>query len=272
MREFMLFCVLCCTAVQASATTLPYKSWKDLFAEADGVVMGTVKDVQSSAAERDVYSFVTLTGVSMLAGDYQGDVLTLRIQGGMVKNNGQHLVGSPNFQPGERVILFVLANGDYAVPLVGWGQGVFRLQRDPASGREWVSDSDGNGILAIRDGHVIKEQRASGEARILGAPDMLRRQEGRGAGHAGSSDNGSSALKQVVPSGPPMSLEDFVGAIRRDVQGQAVTKRSVRSVAVGAAPAARDSVDLGEGAKVDRAAPVDPVLPSPMKTPGVNLR
>jgi hypothetical protein len=272
MREFIVFCVLCFTAVQASATTLPYKSWKDLFAEADGVVTGTVKDVQSTAADGDVYSFVTLTGVSMLAGDYQGDVLTLRIQGGMVKNNGQHLLGSPNFRPGERVILFVLANGDYAVPLVGWGQGVFRLQRDPASGREWVSDADGNGILEIRDGHVIKERRVSGEANILGAPDMIRRYEGKGDGHAGSSDNGTAGLKPIVPTGPPMSLVDFVGAIKRDVQGQPVTKRSVRSVAVGATPAARDTLDLGEGAKVDRATPVEPVLPSPMKTPAPNLR
>ena len=53
----------------AQATTLPYKGLDRLVAEADGIVMGTVRQVQSvQDGEKDIHTFVTFDHVKMLGG------------------------------------------------------------------------------------------------------------------------------------------------------------------------------------------------------------
>ena len=72
-------------ASQASATTLPYKSFDRLANEADGVVVGTVRAVQPMKDGRsDIHTFVTLDQLQVVGGRYAAPTLTLRLAGGVL--------------------------------------------------------------------------------------------------------------------------------------------------------------------------------------------
>ena len=51
-------------------------------------------------------------------------------------------------------MLFLQGNGKQIVPIVGWSQGVFRIEN--LAGRQIVTDSDGNQVLGIVDNTIVK--------------------------------------------------------------------------------------------------------------------
>src|SRR6478672_10308546 len=60
------FAALAAAQGGASATTLPYKGLDKLVAEADGIVIGTVRQVQSvQDSAKDIHTFVTFDHVKM---------------------------------------------------------------------------------------------------------------------------------------------------------------------------------------------------------------
>ena len=155
-------------ALQSSATTLVYKSFNDLMKEADGVVSGHVASVDSQYnANREIYTFVTLDQLEVLSGTYQDSTLTIRLKGGKVENDISHVIGSPEFAEGDRVVLFVNGNGRYMVPLVGWTQGVFRIRARPCyfAGRCERCGRQSGGGRAERAG--IRDLVVHSEATIL---------------------------------------------------------------------------------------------------------
>src|ERR1700676_3288836 len=148
MKAFFVSLLLA-LALQVRATTLVYKSFDDLVKEADGIVMGSVTNIESRKDARGrIYTYVTLGDLQMLHNRYEGKDFTLVMEGGRVGNEIAGIEGSPQFEYKQRVILFVQGNGREIVPLVGWEQGVFRVQKDPESGQEIISDSEGNRVLA----------------------------------------------------------------------------------------------------------------------------
>src|SRR5262249_38388155 len=67
----------------AHGTTLPYKGVDKLVAEADGIVIGTVRQVQSAQdSQKDIETYVTLDNLKVLGGRYAAPTLTLRLKGG----------------------------------------------------------------------------------------------------------------------------------------------------------------------------------------------
>src|SRR5262245_27427143 len=163
MRLKLAFAALLGTGLLAtsntSATVVLALNFDELVRMADGVVLGTVESVVSRRDERKhIATYVTLTDLDLLTGSYQGKTLTLRFAGGAAENEIVEVEGSPTFHAKERVILFVSGNGEQLVPVLGWGQGVFRVVRDPQGGPEVISDSVGNRVFGIRDGQVVKER------------------------------------------------------------------------------------------------------------------
>jgi len=156
-------------ASNTSATVVLALKFDELVRMADGVVLGTVESVVSRRDERKhIATYVTLTDLDLLTGSYQGKTLTLRFAGGAAENEIVEVEGSPTFHAKERVILFVSGNGEQLVPVLGWGQGVFRVVRDPQGGPEVISDSVGNRVFGIRDGQVVKERRVASELELFG--------------------------------------------------------------------------------------------------------
>ena len=198
----LLTCLL--FATQAPATTLPYKGFEDLVREANGIVEGTVQEVTSRRVGRgEIYTYVTLSDLRIVKGRYERDQLTLLFEGGLVDGQGLHVHGSPTFREGERVIAFVEGNGQRAVPLVGWEQGLFRVVVNPETGERVISDSVGNRVFGVEDGRLVKESRVGTEAEILGQP---------GTGIAQSQPYGGTEVETFGRSGTGAAQSEPYGA------------------------------------------------------------
>jgi hypothetical protein len=161
-------------AVQA--TVLEKKSFEDLVVQSELAAVGRVFNVESHPTPdgRYAYTYVTVGELEVLKGTYRQPVITLRMDGGP-QGNGKLLVvpGIPNFQVGEKVVLFVRGNGQRICPLVGWEQGLLRVVRDQRSGQEILKTSDGLKIRAVEKGDFVvgsitSQSRAEASA---GTPD-----------------------------------------------------------------------------------------------------
>jgi hypothetical protein len=198
--------LLLCSA-GAHATTLQYEDLDSLSAHADGVIVGTVANIESMyGPDKNIYTVVTLKEVDPLKGDTAGSSLELRFLGGTVEHDVLEVEGAPHFAQNERLILFVRGNGREMVPLVGWNQGVFRVGKDPKNGREIVFDHEGNRVLGVSGKTVIREQRIRPEARIVGdGRDDVKSPAAEAA--AGRADHGSTAISRN--QAPPAASESF---------------------------------------------------------------
>ena len=108
-----------------------------------GIVAGTVTDVQARYGRTEnIYTLVKLQDLQVLAGSYKGSEFYVRLLGGEVQGDVLDVKGSPQFAVGDQVVLFLQGNGKQIVPIVGWSQGVFRIEN--LAGRQIVTDSDGN--------------------------------------------------------------------------------------------------------------------------------
>ena len=209
-------------ATPADATTIIYQSVDDLVNKAEGVLIGTVDAVASRRGpDREIYTFVTLRELQVVKGNYRQNTFTLRLEGGHIEGEVVQLVGAPEFTPESRVVVFVRGNGQHSVPLVGWTQGVFRLERAD-DGSELLLDHDGNGVLSFGGIDLIKEERYAPDARIVGHSLVRQFQSTEAAGSDGS---GTPAVQQATTRGPAshareraMSPQEFIAVIAGKVQ------------------------------------------------------
>ena len=186
----LLVAGLSLTAISSlSASTLDKVSALDRIQQADLVFDGEVVDVSYRSSDLTgpdqislPHTFVTYSIRHVFKGSSAaGKSITLRMQGGP-DGQGRFLKvsGVPDFQPGDRDILFVQGNGSAICPLVGWEQGRFRIIRDQLFshlGQEvWVTDQ---GDFAFGDVQVdtqlapyaaLPEATPSAEARVAFAP------------------------------------------------------------------------------------------------------
>lgn len=106
----------------------------DMAASADLVFRGTVVEVDYRDSEATgnqpslPHTFVTFSVQEVLAGQADGEMLTLRFLGG-VNQNGQvmYVDGVPTFDLGDEDVVFVSGNGEAECPLVECSGGRFRL-------------------------------------------------------------------------------------------------------------------------------------------------
>lgn len=159
---------------QTEATVLIHKTFNDLVREADLILAGTVTDKRSVWAEDNstIYTFVTLSNLEVIDGDYAQPTFTLRLEGGEVlnqdtkKGRGLKIPGVPEFIVGEKVAAFIKDNTFEVCPLVGWHQGVLRVKKDLAAGDEVLhSFSQDDVVLGPDDegNFLAKSQRLESE-------------------------------------------------------------------------------------------------------------
>ncbi|WP_374563800.1 hypothetical protein [Ideonella sp.] len=223
--------LLAAIASPGHATVLPYKNVDALVHEADGIVIGTVRSVQAAASRpHDVHTYVTLDHLDVLSGQLNAPTLTLRLRGGLVDGRGLHVDGAPNFAPNERVLLFVQGNGQDLVPLVGWGQGLFRLVPDATTGKTKVQDAEGHDVVGMADGHLQHRDGEQMDVVLLGAPEMTLARQPRPEAHAGQTDDGSASTLVDVQAMPAraMSADRFVAEMRQRAAGH--SGKALRSV------------------------------------------
>jgi hypothetical protein len=246
MRILLLAGLLTLACSLAPATTVLYKDFESLVKEADGIVAGTVTDVQARYGhDRKIYTLVKIQDVQVLAGSYGRGELYVRLLGGEVQGDVLDVQGSPQFAVGDQVVLFLQGNGKQIVPFVGWTQGVFRIQ--DVAGRQIVTDSDGNRVLGIRGNMIIKETRVASQAEIIGGPQSQAERDPatgsamstvRSAPAQGNAGMGEEQTDQVgmetqAQSEAAITRENFVAAIKSKAKARTRAAAAIQSAEVG---------------------------------------
>ena len=173
----------------AHALRVKRLSLEQLRQHAHSVVLGTV--VESSVRPGDksmLWTDYTIAVEETLAGsprstDDRGtndrstnDRITVSFAGGELQGQRVGILHAPTLIVGERYVLFLLPDRPYAVPTVGWGQGIYRivdaeLDSQDQDQRQVLISADGE-PLEIDSGKLTRgpklqmEQTASGHMRL----------------------------------------------------------------------------------------------------------
>ena len=263
-------------AGQSYATVLVHKNFKDLVYEADGILIGTVERIDYRETDGGrIFTFVTLGELKVINGELTEATLTLRMEGG---ESGwwiwyrRHVVtGSPQISLGDELLLFLRGNGTNVVPLVGWGQGMFRIVNEQDTGKAIVMDSVGNRVLGVADGNLIKEQRFPSEAAVvhLDQPGLMSELP---KGGAGTSEGGETIQLDGpgadLPDKDAMTLESFIAAIEAGIKFINKQSRPIASVTKrDEIQAADNRVVAPEGVDSSQGEPVELLAPSMKGSP-----
>jgi len=118
------------SAARASATVLVPADLPTAVAESSLIVHGRVVDVRSAvtAPPRGIETFVTVAVVDALKGS-PGRHVTFRLPNGQVGRYRRIVVGAPELEAGEEVVVFLRGQAPAIPTLFGLSQGVYRVAR-----------------------------------------------------------------------------------------------------------------------------------------------
>jgi hypothetical protein len=134
-RLLLLFLLL---ASPAAATVYVPVDFREMVTASHSIVHGRVVDVRSEPT-RDrlmVVTYVTIEVEEHLKGQL-GDFTTFLVPGGQVGRYRRVIVGAPQFERGDEVVVFLSARGPSIPYLFGLSQGVYRV----------VRTADGNAVV-----------------------------------------------------------------------------------------------------------------------------
>lgn len=145
-------------ALPVRAAVVPERSLSELAKDADLVVHGTVISRESrfdeGARAGRIVTDVSIRVKQAVAGRASaGEVVVLTTPGGEVGRRGQIVPGSPRFETGEEVVVFLHAavrtsRGDRR-PVVSLAQGVFYVARDTVEGPRCRQRLSGTAFLDV---------------------------------------------------------------------------------------------------------------------------
>ncbi len=129
----------------AQGTTMIRRSTEELTILSDLVVEGVVADVESRWHQdhKFVYTYVTLSLDTLYKGSVDGETIVLEELGGTANDVYVEVSCTPEFEIGERVIVFVEVKNDYYYRAHGMCQGKFAITVDYETGEEIVIRQDG---------------------------------------------------------------------------------------------------------------------------------
>ena len=115
-------------ASQARATVLVPADLSELARDAQVIARGQVVGVAARWTDdrRTIETIVTLEAETYLKGQL-GEMLQFRVPGGALGRLRNIIVGAPQFAVGQRVVVFLGANGPRVPYILGLNQGVFRI-------------------------------------------------------------------------------------------------------------------------------------------------
>ncbi|MGH9258096.1 MAG: hypothetical protein ACRD3C_26340 [Vicinamibacterales bacterium] len=121
-------------AVLASATVLLPADFPTVVAESGLIVRGRVADVTSSLAgpRHTIESLVTVNVIESYKGA-SGATVIFRVPNGQVGRYRRIIVGAPEFERGDEVVVFLRGRAPAIPTLFGLSQGVYRVMRDAAA-------------------------------------------------------------------------------------------------------------------------------------------
>jgi hypothetical protein len=122
-----------CSGIASATVVLP-ADFTDVVRGSTLVVHGTVVAVQSglTGPRRTIETMVTVAVINALKGE-PGHSVSFRVPNGQIGRYRRVVIGAPEFERGDEVVVF-LQGGAPAIPtLFGLSQGVYRVARDAAA-------------------------------------------------------------------------------------------------------------------------------------------
>lgn len=136
-RTSLVFFMLAGLSHPSRATVIVPADLGELARDARAIVRGRVASVEARWTDdhRAIESIVTLEVESTLKGSFGPDV-QFRVPGGQLGRFRSLVVGAPEFTVGQRVVVFLGAQGPSVPYVLGMSQGVFRVVA--ADGGGWL--------------------------------------------------------------------------------------------------------------------------------------
>ena len=124
----------------AQAMTVVPIADDDLALSVRAIVEGRVERLEAvwSPSRLAVVTYVTVRVDRTLKGPIEPGTIVLRQIGGRAGQYATEVSGSPRFEPGQRVVLFLNTDGDGALHVAHVSLGHYRVEADPATGRPLV--------------------------------------------------------------------------------------------------------------------------------------
>lgn len=168
----MLFCLsmlLCFTASQAFATSVPRMSFDELVDKTALIFIGTVLESDPSQFDEkrnEPVTKVTFLIDETLKGTYSDSQLTLFIPGGVYADGSiLEYENSPVYVEGNTYLVFVRDGPWYVTPITNWLHSTFR-EEEVADRRVWVNQF-GQAVTAVDDSGFSVGPRVSLPERAL---------------------------------------------------------------------------------------------------------
>ncbi len=177
MRSVALLCGLAVLAADpASSTTVSEPTFDELVLRAESVVVARVVSTRSawvdSRSGRSIVTDVTVAIEQTIKGPEYAQ-RSYEFLGGTVGDDTLRVEGIPQFEVGDRDVLFVNEAGRPASPLVGFMYGRFRIMRDPRTGADMVRTHDGRPLASTEDVGNAKPPARVAPARTLTLADFI---------------------------------------------------------------------------------------------------
>jgi hypothetical protein len=125
-------------AFAADATTIARMSLAEMAQAAPLIVRARCTGNSVALDAGEIWTFTSFQMEETWRGDAPSQI-SVRLLGGTMGNITSHVSGIPQFRPGEDVILFLQPTKRDDFSVVSWEQGTFRISRDPASARSYVT-------------------------------------------------------------------------------------------------------------------------------------
>jgi hypothetical protein len=122
----------------ADATTLAKLHFYELLDKSTAVARLRCLGSESLWDRGEIWTNTRFEVVGQIKGRLRSTVV-VRMIGGRVGHLDSRVEGAPSFQRGEEVYLFFWGPASESLGIVGWGQGTFRISRDPQTGMETVT-------------------------------------------------------------------------------------------------------------------------------------
>ncbi len=156
-KSFVLIICLLGIAQTGFSISVIIPSDDDMIISARAIVTGGVVSMGTAYDEKQerVYTYVTLRVQDVLKGDIKEQEIVIKQEGGQFGDRGEIIYGSPEFNVGERVLLYLETWPDGSLRVHQYFLGKFTILTDPATGTETVVRSSG-------DDRIITEPRYVG--------------------------------------------------------------------------------------------------------------
>lgn len=148
-------------AVSQATTVIPMTD-AEMVRDAGIILSGTVIGVSSewTADHGQIHTLITVSIDTFLKRSLPEKTIVLRMLGGAVGDTTLLIPDSPSFAAGQEVILLLRPNYSSLFPIVGFNQGKFTVDLDPATGQKIIEERQvpaADFISTIRQ--LINEQR-----------------------------------------------------------------------------------------------------------------